>query len=66
MDGIFIPIWEKAALTVEEASEYSNIGIGKIRELTQSPTCRFVLHVGNKKLIKRKEFLEFLSKTSRI
>ncbi len=61
-----IPIWEKAAMTVEEASEYSNIGIVKIRKLLSSPNCTFVLHVGNKKLVKKKEFLEFLSKVNRI
>ena len=61
-----IPIWEKAAMTVEEASEYSNIGIVKIRELLSSPNCTFVLHVGNKKLVKKKEFFEFLSKVNRI
>lgn len=66
MKDISIPIWEKAVLTIEEASEYSNIGIGNIRKLTQLPMCSFVLYVGNKKLIKRKEFLEFLSKASRI
>ena len=61
-----IPIWEKAAMTVEEASEYSNIGIVKIRELLSNPNCTFVLHVGNKKLVKKKEHLEFLSKVNRI
>lgn len=61
-----IPIWEKAAMTVEEASEYSNIGIVKIRELLSNHNCTFVLHVGNKKLVKKKEFLEFLSKVNRI
>lgn len=66
MSKINIPIWEKAALTIEEASAYSNIGIVKLRELTQNPMCSFVLWVGTKKLIKRKEFLEFISRTSRI
>lgn len=55
-----IPIWEKACLTITEASEYSNIGVGKLQELARSPNCKFVIHVGNKKLIKRKEFLKFL------
>ena len=27
-----IPLWEKYTLTLSEASEYSNIGINKIRE----------------------------------
>lgn len=33
-----VPIWEKLNLTVEEASEYSNIGVNKIRELSQGMT----------------------------
>lgn len=66
MEKILIPIWEKAALTIEEASAYSNIGIVKISELANKPMCPFVLRVGKKRLIKRKEFLEFLSKTSKI
>ncbi len=61
-----VPIWEKAALTIEEASAYSNIGIVKLRELTKDPRCPFVLHVGQgKRIIKRKEFIDFISKKSR-
>lgn len=29
-----IPIWEKTNLTLEEAAAYSNIGINKLREIT--------------------------------
>lgn len=59
-DKISIPLWTKVNLTIEEASIYSNIGICKIRELLNDPLCDFVLHVGNKKLVKRKEFEKFL------
>ncbi len=55
-----IPIWQKAALTIDEASAYSNIGINKLQKLARQPGCPFVLHVGNKKLIKRKEFEKFI------
>lgn len=58
-----IPIWEKANLTIEEASMYSNIGICKLRELSSSPKCPFVLHVGKKKLIKRKLFEKYIEET---
>ena len=62
-----VPVWEKACLTVEEAAAYSNIGIVKLREITKNPRCTFVIHVGNgKRLIKRKEFLDFISKKSEI
>lgn len=55
-----VPIWEKTNLTIEEAAEYSNIGICKLNELSKDPRCPFVLYVGRKKLIKRKEFEKFL------
>lgn len=56
-----VPIHEKLALTIREAAEYSNIGINKIDEMLRRPNCPFVLFVGKKKLVKRKEFEEFIS-----
>lgn len=57
-----VPIHLKMALTIKEAAEYSNIGINKIDFLLKQPHCPFVLYVGTKKLVKRKEFEEFISK----
>ena len=56
-----VPIHEKLSLTIREAAEYSNIGINKIDEMLRTPNCPFVLFVGKKKLVKRKEFEEFIS-----
>lgn len=56
-----VPIHLKTTLTIREAAEYSNIGINKIDALLRAPNCPFVLYVGTKKLVKRKEFEEFLS-----
>ena len=56
-----VPIWEKVTLTIDEAAEYSNIGINKIRELSNNPRCNFVIFVGKRRLIKRKEFEKFIS-----
>lgn len=61
-----VPISEKCALTIEETAEYSNIGQNKISELLKEPRCTFVLYVGRKKLVKRKEFEEFISKSIEI
>ena len=61
-----IPICEKLALTVREASEYSNIGINRLEELLKDPRCKFVLYVGKKKLVKRKEFEQFISENIEI
>lgn len=49
-----VPIYEKANLTLEEASAYFGIGINKLREITNDKNCKFVLWVGSKRLIKRK------------
>lgn len=57
---IGVPIQSKVALTINEAAEYSNIGINKIQTLLKSPRCPFVLYVGKKKLVKRKEFEKFI------
>ena len=59
--SVKVPIWEKVALTLEEAAEYSNIGINKIREISNNPRCNFVIFVGKKRLIKRKEFEKYIS-----
>lgn len=56
-----VPIQCKVALTIKEAAEYSNIGINKLENLLRSPRCPFVLYVGKKKLVKRKEFEKFIS-----
>lgn len=56
-----VPIHQKLALTIKEAAEYSNIGINKIDSMLRTPNCPFVLYVGTKKLVKRKEFEQFIS-----
>ena len=55
-----VPIWKKSTLTLEEAAAYSGIGMGKIRELSNDEKCRFVLWVGNKRLIKRRLFDQYI------
>ena len=56
-----VPIHLKVTMTIREAAEYSNIGINKIDSLLRTPNCPFVLYVGTKKLVKRKEFEQFIS-----
>nr|DAE09409.1 MAG TPA: excisionase [Siphoviridae sp. ct96x5] len=55
-----IPIWEKTNLTLEEASAYSGIGINKLREISNENSCPFVLWVGSKRLIKRRQLDRYL------
>jgi len=56
-----VPIHLKMTLTIREAAEYSNIGINKIDNMLRTPNCPFVLFVGTKKLVKRKEFEQYIS-----
>ena len=56
-----VPIHLKMTLTIREAAAYSNIGINKIEHMLRTPNCPFVLYVGTKKLVKRKEFEQFIS-----
>lgn len=46
---------------IREAAEYSNIGINKIDSMLKQPNCPFVLYLGTRKLVKRKEFEEYIS-----
>ena len=55
-------IKDKHTLTIEEAAALYNIGEHKLRELTDSENCSFVLYVGRKKLIKRKQFDDYIAK----
>ena len=62
MDNILtVPIHLKMTLTAREAAEYSSIGINKIDSMLRAPNCPFVLFVGAKKLVKRREFEEYIS-----
>jgi len=62
----YVPIWEKQNLKIEEAAAYSNIGIKRLEYLVSQPDCPFVLHIGNRKLIKRKLFDEYIEKIDTI
>ena len=56
-----IPITQKETLTIREAAAYTNIGMNKIASMLRTPNCPFVLYVGTKRLVKRKEFEKFLA-----
>ena len=60
-DSESVPIHLKLTLSIKEASDYSNLGINKIDAMLKQPNCPFVLYVGSKKLVKRKEFEAYIS-----
>lgn len=64
---LFVPIWNKYMLTVEEAAQYFGIGEKKIRNLiaeNQETEFCFTIQIGNKSLINRSKFEEFLNQVS--
>ena len=63
MSKINVPIWEKSNLTLQEASAYSGIGKNKLRALSDERDCKFVLFVGSKRLIKRKQLDRYIDGT---
>lgn len=63
----FVPIWEKFTLTVNEAAQYFNLGEKKIQKLADDyKDYGFVLQNGNKTLIKRNKFEEFINETNAV
>ena len=56
-----VPIPEKLLLTIKEAAIDSNIGINRIDSMLREDGCPFVLFVGSKKLVKRREFEAYLA-----
>ena len=59
-----VPIWQKYMLTVDEATQYFGIGEKKIRNLisenVDTDFC-FTVQIGNKSLINRRKFEDFLN-----
>ena len=52
--------------SINRCNGVHNIGINKIDSMLRSPNCPFVLFVGTKKLVKRREFEEYISRTMAI
>ena len=60
-----IPYWEKYMLTLREAAEYFHIGEKKIRQIVDDNLdANFLLESGNRIMIKRKLFEEYLDRAS--
>ena len=61
-----IPLNEKYTLTIKEAAAYFNIGVKKMRRLAEEHTSSFSIYSGNRYLVIRTKFEEFLVETSTI
>lgn len=62
-----VPVWEKFTLTIQEAAGYFNLGEKKIRQLVrENEESGFVLQNGNKILIKREKFEEYINSVNSV
>ena len=62
---IEIPYWEKYMLTLREAAEYFHIGEKKMRQtVDENMDAKFLLENGNRIMIKKKLFEEYLNNAS--
>lgn len=60
-DKSLVPVWEQFNLTIEEAAQYFRIGEKRLRQIvSEQPDAPFVLRIGNRVLIKRKMFEDYL------
>ena len=59
-----VPIWEKANLSLEEATAYYGIEEDTLSQIISVEECQpYILTIGNKQLIRRKAFEKYLSET---
>ena len=60
-----LPYWEKYMLTLREAAEYFHIGEKKMRQIVDdNMDANFLLESGNRIMIKRKLFEEYLDRAT--
>lgn len=55
-----LTLGDKYMLTIKEAADYFNIGTKSLRRLAESHTDQFAIIVGNRYLIVRHKFEEFI------
>ena len=61
-----IPANEKYSLTIKEAAAYFSIGVKKMRRLAEDNLGDFAVYSGNRYIIIRSKFEEYLQRTSAI
>lgn len=55
-----VPIWERSLLTINEAADYTGIGINKLRRLSEKRNSNLVIWVGSRRMFKRRKLDEYL------
>ena len=62
-----IPYWERYLLTIREAAEYFHIGEKKLRQIVEeNSTADFIIMNGNRAMIKRKAFEQYLDQVTAV
>lgn len=62
-----IPYWERYLLTIREAAEYFHIGEKKLRQIVEeNSTADFIIMNGNRVMIKRKAFEQYLDQATAV
>lgn len=62
-----IPYWERYLLTIREAAEYFHIGEKKLRQIVEeNNTADFIIMNGNRAMIKRKAFEQYLDQATAV
>ena len=62
-----IPYWERYLLTIREAAEYFHIGEKKLRQIVEeNGTADFIIMNGNRAMIKRKAFEQYLDQATAV
>lgn len=65
MQSDTIPVWKRYALTITEAAAYYHIGENKLRMIAdEHPQADFIIMNGNRILIKRQKFEEYLDRAT--
>ena len=63
-EEVSVPLGAKYLLTIKEAAIYFNIGQKKMRRIAEDYIGDLAIFCGNRYLIKRKKFEDFIDKTS--
>ena len=65
-ENTIVPVSEKYTLTIKEAAAYFNIGIKKMRRIAEDNLGTVAVYCGNRFLIIRPKFEEFILNSSEI
>ena len=65
-ENTLVPVSEKYTLTIKEAAAYFNIGIKKMRRIAEDNLGTVAVYCGNRFLIIRPRFEEFILNSSEI